>query len=270
MGPAERAAHQYADAGWPVFPLLPGEKVPLPGSAGFKDATTGHRQIERAWSRNPERNVGIATGAPGPDVLDIDHHGGRGTGYPAWNQARQAGLTDGHKAIVRTPSGGMHAYYTGTSQRSAKVPARHVDFRAQGGYVVAPPSRAGGRPYEVVSHQPSDATVDFTAIRSLLDPQPERQPARLPAGRDGTPRDAGHLAGWVAALPEGNRNDGLFWAANRAIEAGDPAALEAIARAAEAAGLDAREVGRTIASAQRQHAAPRPFGGPREQEREAS
>ena len=33
------AAQRYADAGWPVFPLIPGEKVPVT-KHGFRDATT--------------------------------------------------------------------------------------------------------------------------------------------------------------------------------------------------------------------------------------
>ena len=49
----------------------------------------------------------------------------------------------------------------------------------------------------------------------LLDPpRPRRQAAGRAAG------DIGKLAAWVAAQQEGNRNDGLFWAACRAAEAG--------------------------------------------------
>jgi Bifunctional DNA primase/polymerase, N-terminal len=241
------AAHNYADAGWPVFPCIPGEKVPATAS-GFHDATTDHARIDAWWKANPDRNVGIATGAPGPDVVDVDNHGERGNGFAAWNKAQHEGLVRDPLAIVQTPSGGLHAYFKGTDQRSAKVPSQHLDFRAQGGYVVAPPSQAGGRRYEVVKHQPSEATVDFGAVRQLVEPQRQRTPVRLPA-RDGRPHDVGHLAGWVAQLPEGNRNDGLFWAANRAIEAGDRTTLDAIAKAAKSAGLAEREVDRTIRSA---------------------
>jgi hypothetical protein len=72
---------------------------------------------------------------------------------------------------------------------------------------------------------------------------------RPQADRQG-PRDVSHLARWVAAQPEGNRNAGLFWAANRAVEAGDNEALDAIAKGAADAGLDEREISRTIRSAQ--------------------
>jgi len=128
-----RAAQAYARAGWPVFPLIPGEKVPLSRTHGFQDASTDLDRITDWWGRNAGRNVGIATGSPGPDVLDVDQHGEAGNGFAAFNRLRRAGLVTGVKAIVATPSGGLHAYFAGTDQRSGKLPAQHVDFRAQGG-----------------------------------------------------------------------------------------------------------------------------------------
>ncbi len=261
------AAQRYAAHGWAVFPLIPGEKRPVT-TRGFLDASTDPERISSWWKSNPDRNVGIATGAPGPDVVDVDKHA-EGNGFAAFGEAQRAGLIPAPMATVRTPSGGFHAYFTGTDQRSASIKGRHLDFRSQGGYVVAPPSAVSGRRYEVVSHQPSDASVDFGAIRSLIqppEPQPKRQRERQDGGR---PKSVEHLAGWVAGQPEGNRNAGLFWAANRAVEAGDAAALESISKAAQSAGLDAREVDRTIKSAQRTvQPEPRPFPA-RQAEREA-
>jgi hypothetical protein len=92
--------------------------------------------------------------------------------------------------------------------------------------------------------------VAWPPVHKHLDPQPERHPYRAPERDADRPRDVSHLAGWVARQPEGNRNEGLFWAANRAIEAGDTATLDGIARAARDAGLEEREIGRTIRSAQ--------------------
>ncbi len=257
------AALRYAHAGWPVFPALPGQKIPATRH-GLLDATTDPDKIGRWWDRNPARNVAIATGTPGPDVVDVDNHGARGSGFAAWNEMRRAGLVARPRAIVGTPSGGFHAYFVGTGQASGKIPARHVDFRGRGGYVIAPPSTVGGKPYLVVSHEPSGGTVDWAAARRLLAPEPQRRPQR---GRDrspAAPRDLSLLAGWVSRLPEGNRNDGLFWAANRVIEAGRGDALDSLARGAKDAGLDEREIARTIASAQRGQ---RPFA--READREA-
>ena len=253
----EEAAHRYADHGWPVFPAAPGGKVPIT-EHGHLDATTGHRQIESWWRSEPRANVAVATGKPGPDVLDVDRHRD-GTGFPAFNQLKREGLVPEPMAAIRTPSGGAHLYYRGTEQRNGHIPDKHIDFRSAGGYVVTPPSSVDGRPYAVVSKQPSAATFDWSKARELLDPQPQRHPSRTPQRDSGRPRDVSHLAAWVAAQQEGNRNAGLFWAANRAVEAGDTETLTALSRAAQSAGLSSREADRTIRSAQQ---TAQQYGGP--------
>ncbi len=245
----EAAAHRYADAGWHVFPTDPGGKRPIP-EHGFLDATTSHKQIQNWWRSEPRSNLAVATGAPGPDVLDVDKHK-EGDGFAAFNQLKRAGLVRDPMAIVRTPSGGFHAYYKGTEhQRNGHIPGVYVDFRSQGGYVVAPPSRIAGRDYETSRKQPSADTFDWAAAKQVLHPQPERQPYKPPERNEERPRDLGHLPGWLASQPEGNRNHGLFWASCRAAEAGDTATLDSLASAARSAGLDDREIDRTIASAQ--------------------
>ena len=63
---------------------------------------------------------------------------------------------------------------------------------------------------------------------------------------------------------EGNRNAGLFWAANRALEADPAADLSPLAAAARQAGLDDREITRTLDSARRTgQSRPRPITKPR-------
>jgi hypothetical protein len=197
-------------------------------------------------------------------VIDVDQHGTAGNGFAAWNQACRAGLVDGFMAIVRTPSGGMHAYYAGTGQRSATIASQHLDFRATGGYIVAPHSTVGGRPYVVVQRAPSTATVDFGAIRQLVEPQPERQAWQPPQQlRDGARQNLDHLIGSMGEHREGDyRNAYLFWAANRVLDHNQPERLDELAAAAVASGLPRREVDRTIRSAQQQprqdpHATPR-------------
>ena len=166
----EEAAHRYADTGWPVFPCVPGSKVPMT-KHGFLNASTSHSRIETWWRAAPDANVAVATGAPGPDVLDVDVHA-EGTGYEAFNELKRAGFVPQPKAIIRTPSGGMHAYFPGTDQRNGHIPGRHLDFRGLGGYVIAPPSEVDGRPYAVVSHQPGAGTFDWAAAREHLAPAP--------------------------------------------------------------------------------------------------
>jgi hypothetical protein len=241
----------YARRGWPVFPCRPGRKEPAT-SHGFKDATTDPDRIIAWWTAVPGRNVAIATGAPGPDVLDVDVRPG-GSGYRALRQLRHAGLLEAPIEAVATPSGGIHLYYPGTEQASGRLPDSHLDFKATGGYVLAPPSAAGGRPYRPIRHQPgrtgmrASNRMDWAAAVAFLGPQqPHPQPARPPGHAD-----TDRLATWVARLPEGNRNAGLFWAACRAAEAGNPHALDALAEAAQTVGLPAQEIVRTIASARR-------------------
>jgi hypothetical protein len=255
----------YAAAGWPVFPCRPRSKEPSTRN-GFHDATTDPGQIREWWRRDPDRNVAIATGTPGPDVVDVDVRED-GSGFAALGQAIRAGLIGGHHAIVRTPSTGMHLYYQGTDQRSGSIRGRHLDFRSHGGYVVAPPSCAGGAQYVVVKHEPpAGGTVSWDAIRGLLEPQPQRDrpDGGRPASRDIGATSLDRLVEWTAARQAGDRNFPLFYAAKQAALAGqlDGAAVERFVDAARRSGLAGgeREARRTIASAQREAAALGPFG----------
>jgi hypothetical protein len=102
-----RYALTYAARGWPVFPCQVGQKAPATAH-GHLDATTDPAQITAWFSRNPSWNLAIATGAPGPDVLDVDDHGPAGNGYAAFARLSKAGLLDGAAAYVRTPGGALH------------------------------------------------------------------------------------------------------------------------------------------------------------------
>ena len=147
--PTLRQALATARRGWPVFPCLPGQKIPAT-QHGFRDATTDPDQITDWFTRHPDHNLAIATGAPGPDVLDVDQHSPAENGYPALGCLRRAGLLDGAAAYVRTPSGGLHAYFTGTAQRNGHLPAHHLDFLSSGGYILAPPSQVDGHRYQLI------------------------------------------------------------------------------------------------------------------------
>ena len=253
------AADHLIGSGIPVFPCVPGGKRPLT-SHGFHDASTNPTIIGSWWRQWPEANLAIPTGAAsGFDVVDVDLHP-TGTGFPAFERARLAGLVGDWAWLVRTPSGGVHAYYLrgGTGeQRSWQVPDKHIDFRGDGGYIIVPPSRVTGRDgltraYRLLAiaehHQPRP--VDAAGLRGFLDPpRPMRPPNDMPAL--GSRPDK--LAAWVAAQPEGGRNRGLFWAACRMAEQGHEfrRAVSLLSRAACAAGLPEHEARSTIRSAYR-------------------
>ena len=194
--------------------------------------------------------MAIATGTPGPDVLDVDVHQS-GNGFTAFNRLKREGLLDGARAYIRTPSGGLHAYFAGSEQGNGRLPEQHLDFRGRGGYVVAPPSRVGKRAYELVTARRGRDGLDWRAVTRLLEPERLQQREQTTPER---PTEVNRLAAWVERLQEGNRNDGLFWAACRALEAGQT--LDPLAEAALKIGLPEREIRRTLDSAER---ATRPF-----------
>jgi hypothetical protein len=249
MNPRLAAALRYVQAGWPVFPCLTGEKAPATRH-GFLDATTDPDKITWWWTRHPGHNVAIATGTPGPDVLDVDVHK-QGSGFAAFNRLHREALLDGASAYIRTPSGGLHAYFTGSEQGNGRLPRHHLDFRSKGGYVVAPPSHVNSRHYELIKRADGHGELNWDAAVRLLEPEPQQRPSRS----NDRPTDAHRLAEWMAHQQEGNRNHGLFWAANRALDAG-LTNLEELADAARNTGLDEREIARTLASAHRRTARP--------------
>jgi len=163
-----RAALDYAAHGWAVFPVhgvsggrcrcgmsdcsSPG-KHPLT-RRGVKDATTNGEVIAGWWKRWPDANLGLANGrTSGMVVVDVDPP----EGEHSLTRLRDAGYELPETAMVRTGSGGFHLYYAApgipvgnTAGRlpgvSLELPG--IDLRAEGGYVVAPPSvHASGSRY---------------------------------------------------------------------------------------------------------------------------
>ena len=132
------AALTYAELGYAVFPCVRGGKEPLT-QHGFRDATTDAAKIEAWWATHPDANVGLATA--GLLVVDVD-----GDKNP-WPGARD--ISPG--AVSLTPRGGLHYFYRQPAGNpwgcTAGKLARGVDTRADGGYVVVPPSVVDGTAY---------------------------------------------------------------------------------------------------------------------------
>lgn len=213
------------------------------------DATADSGVIASWWARTPTANIGVATGTPGPDVVDVDtKHDAPGRASYARLQA--AGLLRGARAAVVTPSGGWHLYYQGSAQGNSSRARYGIDFRGRGGYVLAPPSTVDGRVYELIAHWPTTACagVDWAAIRDFLDPPRPPRPRQ--------PGDCGggfaHLVRWLEQRPAGDRNNALYWAARRAVDAGaDDGVLDELREAIVRAGHDPAAAERTIRSAAR-------------------
>ena len=158
------AAISYAAKGWKVLPLhTPGSDgtcscmrsgCPYTGKHprtehGLLDATDNVEQVKTWWAWWPDANIGIATGSTsGIVVIDID--GDRG-GTESWQE-----FQDMHgrlETLTSTTGAGLHLYFIcpgvvalGSVSNGIGV---GIDIKAEGGYVVAPPSlHRNGKRYQ--------------------------------------------------------------------------------------------------------------------------
>lgn len=269
--PLPSAARGLAASGVPVFPVAPRDKVPLiRHGRGFRDATTNLARVEAWWRRFPQANIGVPTGAAsGLVVVDVDVHGTNG--YDALHRADQAGLVAGWEFLVRSPTGGLHLYYPATEdaeQRSWQAGDAGIDFRGDGGYIVAPPSirviDGETVPYRIteLSTEPAHL-LDAGRLRGFL--EPPRPPRRfLPQMRGQGRTDPQKLANWLGG-ERTDRNRKLFWASCVLAEEGVPyrEALDAMLTV-EQPDFGPREITRTVTSGyKRIHGTPAPAGGTR-------
>lgn len=210
------AAGIASELGWSVFPLRPSSKAPATRD-GFHAATTDTDLIGRWWKRCPTMNVGIATGASRLLVIDLDVKTDDGLANWYALGAAHAGWTD--TAVVSTPSGGEHWYFTlepgWAIRNSAGRLAAGIDVRADGGYVVAPPSQTPSGPYDATNDHPAAPAPDW--LIALLRQPPRPRVPLLPDRTRGGYGDAaldGEL-GRLAIAREGTRNDTLVRSAFR-------------------------------------------------------
>jgi hypothetical protein len=159
------AALSYVARRIPVFPLhssdgsggcscgkrdcVSAAKHPLTRHC-FHDATTDPEQVTAWWTRWPNANIGMPTGAAsGVDVLDVDvQHGGMGTLQRLEHEHGKLPPT----VEVLTPQGGRHLHlrHVGRALKSgAGDLGPGLDTRGAGGYALLPPSvGANGRAYK--------------------------------------------------------------------------------------------------------------------------
>jgi hypothetical protein len=267
----EAAALGYMRQGWPVF-VLGRSKRPVAnctacrsaGSGhdpagcgcltchGFHAATTDPGRLAAMLAKVPGGLLAIRTGTvAGLCVVDIDpRNGGR---------IDTALMTP--TATVATGGGGWHLYYRhpGGPLLPALPDRPGVDAKADGGYVVAPPSAQPGRhPYRWAGDR-GVAEMPPALCAALTPPPAPASPATL-SGPPPT-RSAGGISSPGALLaahlrtvqnaPEGRRRTTLYGAARgvaRMVLAG--AITEPDARAVlTAAGLAAQQTERDIRAA---------------------
>lgn len=260
-------ATAYAARGWQSF-VLSAEKIPLrncePCAAGecnrdtctcltchgFYAATSDTRRLEAMFRRHPDNPVAIRTGAQsGIVVVEVDPKNG---GLDTLARLDERGILPG-TLMAQSGGGGVHLYYQHPGYLTAGAANKlgpGVDVKADGGYVVAPPSlhRSGHRyawtgdgrhDYPLTPLHPEVAE----AVRVVV-PDQRRE------GGPGTVRGrfASALDMLLKAEP-GNRNAMLLWAAQVAgemIQQGalsEPMGVRALQVAAGEIGLSKSEIG---------------------------
>jgi len=143
-------AEEYAKAGWYVFPLRPRDKTPLTAH-GLKDATTKIDVVRRWWSQTPQANIGLNCGKSGLVVIDLDKRGEH-DGCREWAALLQQHGLSIETSVSLTGGGGQHLIFKSPDGLSIKNSAGRlapgIDVRAEGGYIVLPPSiHPSGQPY---------------------------------------------------------------------------------------------------------------------------
>ena len=143
---AYTAAIQLAAKGIHVFPCLTRDKRPATAH-GYNDATVDLATISKWWRQDPDMNLAIATGSiSGLFVVDVD-------GIDAEMELRrletQYGNLPGTAEVITAR--GRHLYFKAPDaplRNTASKIAPGIDTRADGGYVLAPPSiHPSGRRY---------------------------------------------------------------------------------------------------------------------------
>ncbi len=184
------AAIGYAKDGYSVIPISAnGEKKrPAVNWTEWQTRKADETQIRNWWKVFPDAGVGIVTGKlSGLVVMDIDpKNGGTDEGFPTTDM------------VANTGGGGQHHYYKYVEGARNRAGNNGVDVRAEGGYVVAPPSKhhSGGVYEWDIDDKPGDITVAKTV---------ELSPSKA------THEGANGLANGVDSAPLFNREQPKTW-----------------------------------------------------------
>ena len=169
---------------------------------GVKDASTCPETVDGWWREWPAANVAIACGSVS-EIVVVDSDGEAGVaelerrGYPAtWT--------------ARSGSGWLHAYlrYPGHRVGNRKLPGIG-DLRADGGYVVAPPSRhrSGGRYEWLAGLSPWEVGLAPAPAWVPLE-EPQETPRITPPTYMGPPPELSRLSQRMQELiRHGNRGE---------------------------------------------------------------
>lgn len=188
------AAIRYAtERCWACFPCVPGAKNPATTN-GLYDASKNPDRLRELW--RDDANLGIRTGsASGIIALDVDVK----DGAPGRESLDRLQREHGALPVTltnATPTGGWHLIYRHPGQllgnRSGMLPG--LDVRADGGYIIGPPSTVQGNPYHWINEGETIAEAPAWLVDLI--------------GTRGAPKL--DTAAVLNGLPRGIRNDQVF------------------------------------------------------------
>jgi hypothetical protein len=167
-----KAALYYRSLGWSVIPLAEGTKIPPKGFSPipYREKLASEGEIKSWWSGHPDYNIGIVTGKlSNLFVVDIDTDEGKKNIYDLIPEDIATPKTS-------TPRGGQHLYFKYPINHNLTIGAGNIpgsDFRGEGGYVVAPPSKdSTGKVYSwdvsPNSTKMSNADLPVVYIKALI------------------------------------------------------------------------------------------------------
>ena len=138
------AAVWYCEHGFGIIPIAPRGKKPI-SEHGLNDWFDDPDDARKLWAAHPDLNIGIVCGVPshGLVVLDVDEDDDNGKhGLDALNDWEDVRGELPSTAVAITGRGGLHYLYRTdrTNIRPSTNAELAVDVRADGGYIVAPPS----------------------------------------------------------------------------------------------------------------------------------
>jgi hypothetical protein len=197
-------ALKYAARGLRVFPCKPAGKAPAT-THGVKDATLDANKITAWWTAQPTCNIAVATGG-GMLVVDVDS-------LDAEAELRQLETRFGAlpPTIEAITAKGRHIYLrypqTRNVRNSTSKVAAGIDVRANGGFVIAPPSlHPSGKRY-CWSVDSSSALAEAPAwLLDLIEAPWAHAPGiKAPAGTEGV-----DWADFIRdGVSEGSRNEDM-------------------------------------------------------------
>lgn len=187
-------ALEYLRLGWSVIPLRPGSKEPWIKWAEFQKRRASENEVREWFKQTPNVNIGVVTGQiSGVGVIDLD-------GPEGLTSGRNLGLKS---SVVSLTGNGRQLWFKNQDglSNSVKLLAPGVDVRAEGGYVVAPPSiHPNGRQYRWLTAFTQAQVLNMSSFPTGLikKSEPTTNPAIL-----------GNSKGWIAEALEGMTNGNI-------------------------------------------------------------